>query len=831
VTGKRTIALLALVVAALLCIGSAATSAASPVSVTAPDGKAGGQVGTDHGSDQGEDQGENIDQFARGTKKIGPVTVSAVNSTTAGPAHGGAGGDVVVTFENRVTTTCGAPAPRTIPLPETVQATAGNGGKGGKSGTGQGADQGEDQGENIGQHAFVRADVSPVSVSATSTNTSGGALGGKGGDVSITFHTITTCVPAGTTSQAVAPAPPSVTQDAQGNIRAVYSAVTTCDGTAPQPYIFRAGNGGDGGSSALDQGSDQGEDQGENIGMWASGSARGGPARVHARNTLVAAGAVGGKGGSITVTFDNTIDLACASATPTLASDASVVATAGTGGQGGQSGVGQGSDQGEDQGENIGKDAKDGARIGPVSDVATNLNVSGATSGGDGGNVDVIYADEGTCAAAPAAQPDERVNATAGTGGEGGESGSDQGSDQGEDQGENIGQFARGHASFSDVLVRASNTNRAGVALGGDGGHVNVGYEAGSCAPAASSRGETVTANAGTGGAGGQSGHDQGADQGEDQGENIGQHAGRGVTFGKIRVAAVNLNVSGDVIGGKGGDVTVHSGTPTCSTPASSPDARVRGQQRSGGAGGVTGKGQGSDQGEDQGENIGNRAQGGTALRSHTTVTASSHGRTGRAAAGKAGSVQTFACGSFHSARSLASATRAPVTCTKTFGGRAYDILVPPNRTCRLTGTAKIAHTVEVDVGGTLIDTGATVGQDVIADGARGIRIAGGSVAHDIAIEATSGAAPGGNAICGVHVGHDLVVADSTKASGVFRVGGIKGCAGNVAAHDIAVQGNVGGAIVARNQAAHNADCELNSSLGGGANKAPRLNTCPRRPL
>jgi hypothetical protein len=827
--------------ATFLC--AAASSAAGPrvpnalaagtVTLQAPNGRPGGQVGLEHGSDQGEDQGENIQQFARGTRRIGPTTVTATNSTTAGPASGGNGGNIVATFENRVVTTCGSETPHVIPLPETVQLTAGNGAKGGSSGSGQGADQGEDQGENIGQRAFVAANIGPTAVNAVNTNTSHESRGGSGGNVTIVFHTITTCVPAGTTPQTAEAAPPTVTKDAQGNIHAVYSAVTKCEGTPPQAYVIRAGNGGAGGAAALDQGSDQGEDQGENIGQFSSGGVRGGPTKVHATNTLSSEGATGGNGAGVNVTFDNTIELTCESAKVTLPAAPALRAVAGTGGPGGKSGIGQGSDQGEDQGENIGKDAKDSARIGPVRDTATNLNVSDNTSGGHGGTVSVLYNDGGTCAARPVTEPDERLQGRAGVGGPGGESGTEQGSDQGEDQGENIGQFAQGRVTIGDVHVEATNTNRSGIALGGGGGKVEVGYKAGSCAPPADSRGELVTATAGNGGKGGSSGKEQGADQGEDQGENIGQHAQRSVRFGHITVHAVNLNVSADAGGGPGGSVFVRTGSPTCATPSASPDGRVRAHPGSGGPGGSTGHGQGSDQGEDQGENIGNRGKGGIS-RGQTSVSASNHGQVGKAGAGAAGEVHSFACAATSQARrltSVSSSARVPVPCTKTFSSSVYDVIVPAKRTCRLTARARIRHTVEVEVGGTLIDAGARIEQDVVADGAAGIRILGGSVGHDVAIEATAASAPGGNRICGVRVEHDLLVEASHKKSGVFTVGGIKGCAGNVAGHDLVVADNLGGAVVARNRAGHNAECIDNASLKGGANKAPRANTCPRRPL
>jgi hypothetical protein len=821
-------ALLVLVPAAAT---SASTGSASAAPVVAPNGAPGGNVAAGHGSDQGEDQGENIAQYGAGTKRLGPTTVHALNTITSGDAGGGHGGSVTVTFNNFVTTACTSGASALPISPQPVVINAGSGGRGGSTGTGQGSDQGEDQGENIGQNAKAGG-IGPSTVGATNTIHSGPARGGDGGDVNLTFNEHTLCLGSAESLASQPPSGSTVTHDAEGNLIATFVTHTSCSSSS-QPLVIRAGSGGAGGSSGHAQGADQGEDQGENIGQFANGSSQRGPTKVDAINTLTAPDATGGDGRSVTATFDNYIDGTCASAA--AQGSPPVVVTAGSGGRGGISGSHQGSDQGEDQGENIGQFATGGAVIGRTSVSATNSIVSDEAGGGHGGTVNVTYNDLGTCPTGTlaGASADERVTAKAGGGGRGGSSGSAQGSDQGEDQGENVGQYATGGAKLRATSVTASNTNSAAGVNGGHGGDVVVTFHAGSCVHSGAGT-EGVLGAAGNGGNAGASGKAQGADQAEDQGENVGQYAAKSALLGSTTVHAVNLNHSGDAIGGDGGNVTVTVGTSPCSTAAPGPDGRVGVTPGLGGRAGTSGVGQGADQGEDQGENVGLRSKG-TAYAAD--VSAHSRNEAGQAVAGHPGVLTTNACTSaLHTSmqvRRLAVVdAQQPLDpdikpCDGVFHKRAIVVLVTPGSVCTLARGSQVAHNVEVRPGGTLIDNGATIGHDLRAYRAAEIIVTGGTIAHDLVIDQLAGGS-GRNRICGAAVKHNLAVQNGFASAGVVVVGGARPCAGNVVGHDLVVVENLGGASVSYNHAGHDLNCFANASLRGAGNRASHAaNSCP----
>jgi hypothetical protein len=451
--------------------------------------------------------------------------------------------------------------------------------------------------------------------------------------------------------------------------------------------------------------------------------------------------------------------------------------------------------------------------------------------------VTITYNDFGTCApgTVPGAAADERLSATAGSGGAGGRSGRDQGADQGEDQGENIGQFAKGNAYLGSVLVSASNSNQSGSANGGAGGGVSVTFHAGGCSAAITSPYEGVVVGAGRGGRGGETGRGQGADQGEDQGENVAKNASGMARFGHTVVRAVNRNISGDARGGNGGDVDVASGN--CIPGGTDP--RLVATTGAGGSGGFSGRGQGADQAEDQGENIGLRARssGGAA-----SVFADSKNVAGQVGAGTLGQLHAIGCPGFLSGVVHVSAPRAPAVvhatraagrravdhsvniCRGALGGTVLNVEVPRGAVCRLAGVT-IQHDVDVNPGGTLLANGITVGHDINAYRAAGLRIIGGRVGHSVVTEELA-ATPGRvqNAICGVVVAQNLLVADSTAAAGTVVIGGL-GCHGNRIGHDLQVVGNAAVAV-AYNRAGHDADCPFNRRFTGRANRAVHINSC-----
>lgn len=187
------------------------------------------------------------------------------------------------------------------------------------------------------------------------------------------------------------------------------------------------------------------------------------------------------------------------------------------------------------------------------------------------------------------------------------------------------------------------------------------------------------------------------------------------------------------------------------------------------------------------------------------------------------------------------------VTCTDAFSGSARSVEVPAGATCTLAAGTQVANDVTVDHGATLIDQGAAIGGDLKAEHPAGIVVQGGSVGHDLSVEGLSGSPGGDNAICGVTVGHDLTVVGADPAAAAIVVGGSADCtAGNQVGHDLTVQGNgpavdvsnngsattpighdltvernrPGGANVAANVVAHDAECSRNATQTGGGNTA-----------
>jgi len=780
---------------------AAAVTTVVPTTLTAPNGLPGGIVGQDQGADQGEDQGENIAELGIGPGTLGPTAVHAANSMTSGDANGGAGGDVLITVYNYVTTHC-LTGITTVGYPtEAITARAGTGGAGGRSGSGQGTDQGEDQGENIGQFASGGG-IGPTTVTASNTIVSGLARGGNGGSVRMTINHYTKCVAPGTAFSAPLPSA-TVSHSASGTILARYLTNVTCT-SIPAPFVFTAGNGGAGGWSGVGQGTDQGEDQGENIGRMATGSPVNGPTVVDATNELVAGNAPGGNGASIAVRIENYIDGTC---TPTSLGAAKITLTAGKGGVGGLSGDGQGTDQGEDQGENIGQFSSGAAGVGSVSVTATNDSTSAAANGGNGGDVRVAFNDFGTCDVSlePKAAADERVLGAAGAGGAAGSSGHLQGEDQGEDQGENIAQYASGGAAIGDISVDAGNHVIAGTTNGGHGGDVVATFAPDSCGQS-DPRTERVDGAAGNGGKGGETGFEQGLDQGEDQGENIAQFAGATATFGTITVNAHNSAISGDAVGGNGGSVTVGDPTADCTDPTPSADPRVNATPGAGGAGGSSGFAQGSDQGEDQGENIGQYSVTSTGSPS---VTADNNLVVGNVAGGSSGGITNGGCTIVPIVplkpvrlRAVEPVEPEATACNGSFTGTATSITVSTGAVCILEPGAVVEDIVDVLPGGSLIDNGATIGVDLRAVRAEYISINGGHVGNNVSIDQLAGGG-GANRICGLTAGGDIAIRASLEGSGIVDVGGSAPCSPNHAGHDLTVAANADGASTCFNGAAH----------------------------
>src|SRR5581483_348327 len=130
------------------------------------------------------------------------------------------------------------------------------------------------------------------------------------------------------------------------------------------------------------KGTDQGQSQDENLKSYSSGPQPLGPVTVSATNINTSGDVNGGRGGDVTVTFNNIIQTVCGQSIGSIPSPETLTIFAGNGGQGGVSGTDMGSDQHEDQGENVGSHGKDNLKIGPVVVKADGTIQSGDARGG-----------------------------------------------------------------------------------------------------------------------------------------------------------------------------------------------------------------------------------------------------------------------------------------------------------------------------------------------------------------------------------------------------------------------------------------------------------------
>ena len=475
---------------------------------------------------------------------------------------------------------------------------------------------------------------------------------------------------------------------------------------------------------------------------------------------------------------------------------------------------------------------------------AKSVNGSRGADGGPGGQVRVTYHPAGCPSGSnPTAQLNESATAVAGPGGNGGQTGWGQGSDQGEDQGENIGQFASGHVGFGSIVVLAHNLNVAGHATGGDGGDVIVTVSAPSCATGicTATADENVVGVAGTGGAGGSSGHGQGSDQGEDQGENIGQFASGDVHAGSVTVWAFNNSRSGDASGGDGGNVNGVAARLAPRSCSGSDASRILRQGITatagvGGAAGTSGRGEGAGHRQRVSAAAPRSFAGERSLSTRiftSTAGRARHGKNGMTSmSGVCGSRASSLGPSAGGIASRTAAADAPSVdvefCRGTFGGSAFDVIIPRNAVCTLLSSARIGHDVRVRPGGILVDRGAGIRHDIVADQASGIAVHGGSVGHDVLLTSLTGrSVPGGNRICGIQVGHDFAVEEGTRRAGVVRIGSARHCAGNDIGHDLFVTQNAGTLVVKHNTVEHDALCVQNRSLAAAVNAVGHLDNCP----
>ena len=217
--------------------------------------------------------------------------------------------------------------------------------------------------------------------------------------------------------------------------------------------------------------------------------------------------------------------------------------------------------------------------------------------------------------------------------------------------------------------------------------------------------------------------------------------------------------------------------------------------------------------------------------------------------------------------------------CEGPFGGEAQNILVPEGKTCTLEGTAVVVQSVTVAKGASLIDEGASIGQDLKANNPAGIRIGAAkqsTIGHDVKISGLTGSIGGkDNTVCNAKIGHDLHLEHSAATAAALVVGDPPDCtAGDTVGHDIHVQendnhvdvsdsgathdihvqnntagvvventssghdlhvqNNSGGTVVSNNTTGHNAKCSGNKPATTGENNTQakgRSKDCPAPPL
>jgi hypothetical protein len=188
-----------------------------------------------------------------------------------------------------------------------------------------------------------------------------------------------------------------------------------------------------------------------------------------------------------------------------------------------------------------------------------------------------------------------------------------------------------------------------------------------------------------------------------------------------------------------------------------------------------------------------------------------------------------------------------------------HNLIVPGGESCVL-GNITIGNDVIVGAGAKLWSfIRFHVGHNIVANGAAQIAIYGGTcpydwptVGHDVIL---TGASANANLICGVQIGHNLVIQNSTGTSS-WNVGEA-GCGpgygnvvgndlivrdnsgsdfvnvtGNTAGHNLIVKDNTGTTTTVNgNSAGNDAKCSGNTGFTGSANTADHVNTCNSDPV
>jgi len=200
--------------------------------------------------------------------------------------------------------------------------------------------------------------------------------------------------------------------------------------------------------------------------------------------------------------------------------------------------------------------------------------------------------------------------------------------------------------------------------------------------------------------------------------------------------------------------------------------------------------------------------------------------------------------------------------CTGVYGGTGNSIIVPSGATCTLLSSGDVLNNVTVQAGASLIDQGAEVGGDILANRPQGIGIGNGAlVSGSIEITGLAGGGPGAKSdgrsesdsyICNTTVERNVRVQKGAATAGPIDIGDTADCPagqGNMIGGSLLVEGNqdqvdttqshvednieitdnTGGVTATDNVALHNAVCENNTpAVTGQGNTAHNQNTgCP----
>ncbi len=147
-----------------------------------------------------------------------------------------------------------------------------------------------------------------------------------------------------------------------------------------------------------------------------------------------------------------------------------------------------------------------------------------------------------------------------------------------------------------------------------------------------------------------------------------------------------------------------------------------------------------------------------------------------------------------HSPMAREAANVAATSCSGVYGGGGPEVIVPGGASCTLAPGTSIPGNVRVEPGGTLLDEGAAIGGNLVANSPAGIQIKGttpGTITANVRIVGLTGAVEGEpNMICNVTIGENLLVSSSEASAAPVLIGGGPECRPVTVKLDVNVYGN-----------------------------------------